>query len=88
MAKWKSKTFQFDHCKDIHCRTCGRYLKHDSRLSDDKMIRIVCPECKTSNVIFPPRKAIVENKPVILFGDSAPGRNPMDCTFTADQTIV
>ena len=84
MGKWKPKTFQHDNMKDIHCRNCGRYLNYSSRLMDNKMVQRKCKDCNTMNPIFPPRKAVVDGNPVILFGDSAPNRDPMECTFTAD----
>jgi DNA-directed RNA polymerase subunit RPC12/RpoP len=87
MGKWKPRTFEHDGCKDIHCSNCGRYLKHDSRIIDIKERRIECPDCGTSNIIYPPRKAKIEDKDVILFKDSKIGRDPMECTFTADKTI-
>lgn len=86
MGKWKPKTFKEDGCKDIHCYNCGNYLGHDSRLTDNKIYKKKCKECKTTNIVHPPRKAVIEGNPVILFRDYMDGRNPMECTFTADQT--
>lgn len=85
MSKWKLKTFKEDNCKDMHCTNCGRYLNYDSRLYDKKMKRIVCTDCGTHNVIFPPRRDVIDNKPVMLFRDAAPGRDPLDCTFTSAE---
>lgn len=82
---WKPKTFQHDGLKDMHCRNCGAYLWHDSRLSDDKLVIKNC-ECGTRNAIHPPRKAMAGDRRVIIFGDSAARRDPMECTFTADYT--
>ncbi len=84
--KWRPKTFKYDDCKDMHCSNCGTYLKYNSRLIDIKVKRKKCPECKTVNVIHPPRKAEVDNKKVILFRDSMVGKDPMECTYTADNT--
>lgn len=85
MGHWKPKTFRDDKCKDMHCRNCGTYLRYDSRLVDDKIKKITCKDCGTVNVIYPPRKEVMDGKKVILFGDSALGKDSMDCTFTADQ---
>lgn len=86
MGRWKPKTFQIDNCKDTHCCNCGAFLDHDSRLTDNKIFIKKCKECKTTNVVHPPKKAVIDGNPVILFRDCANGRDPMECTFTADQT--
>jgi len=85
--KWTPKTFEHDGFKDTHCTNCGKYLKYNSRLIDKEIKRKKCPDCGTSNIIYPPRKAVVDNKKVILFRDSSKERSPMDCTFTADNSI-
>lgn len=86
MSKWTPKTFEHDGYKAMHCINCGRYLKFDSRIIDIKVVRKKCPDCGTDNIIYPPRKEKIENKNVILFRDAMVGKDPMECTFTADNT--
>lgn len=86
MGKWKPKTFKDDGLKDIHCCNCGTYLKYCSRLIDIEIKRIKCKDCGTMNVIYPPRKAEINNEKVIFFRDYQNGRDPMEGTYTADQT--
>ncbi|MCK5332446.1 hypothetical protein KAJ41_01115 [Candidatus Parcubacteria bacterium] len=86
MGKWKPTTFKDNGYKDMHCCNCGKRLYFESRLIDKTSIKKKCKECKTTNAIHPPKKATVNGNPVIMFRDYIDGRNPMECTFTADQT--
>jgi phage FluMu protein Com len=85
--RWTPKTFEHDGYKDNHCSNCGKYLKYDSRLIDIKIIRKKCSDCGTMNVIYPPRKAKIADRNVILFRDAIMGKDPMECTYTADKSI-